>query len=139
MFNGLRIYSGDSVWRQILTDLGADVLDAPRPSDINLDDIALDTPVTLLELKTAILAALDNSQIITELLGVGVMPPPLHQQIIVALHKSGGMSMSELKDALGYSPAAATHAVDTAIYQIRKNHGHEFILNEDGVYKIGHI
>ncbi len=139
MFNGLRIYSGDTVWRQILADLGATVLDAPRASDINLDELSLDVPVSLLELKAAILAALDSTTIITDLLGAGVNVPPLHQQIIVALYKSGGMSMSELRDVLGYSPAAATHAVDTAIYQIRKNHGHEFIKNENGIYKIGHI
>lgn len=139
MFNGLRIYSSDTIWRQILTDLGATVLDAPATTAINLDELNLDTPVTLVGLKAAILAALDDTKITTELLGPGANLPLLHQQIIVALYKSGGMSMPQLKDILGYSPDVATHAVDTAIYQIRKNHGHEFIVNENGVYKIGHI
>ncbi len=139
MFNGLRIYSSDTVWRQILTDLGAAVLDVPTTTDVNLDNLELPSPVTLLELKGAILAAMDNTQIITDLLGTGVIVPPFHQQIIASLYKSGGMSMTELKGALGYMPDVTTHAVDTAIYQIRKIHGHEFIHNDGGIYKIGHV
>ncbi len=139
MFNGMRIYSSDSLWRQILVDLGASVLDAPTATDVNLDQVNLDIPVSLIELKAAILAAADNSTIITRLLGAGVTVPLLHQHIIAVLYKSGGMSASDLKVALGYSPQATTHAVDNAIYQIRKAYGRDFIQNERGVYKIGHI
>ena len=47
--------------------------------------------------------------------------------------------MRELKLAVGLSPDITTHSVENAIYQLRKTFGHDFILNENGGYKIGRI
>ena len=60
-------------------------------------------------------------------------------QILVCLYKTGGMTALQLKDALGYAPNASTHAVDTAIYQLRRMYGREFIQNNNGVYCIGEL
>ena len=81
----------------------------------------------------------NNDFIINELLGKNAKLTRLQKMMVVALHKSGGMNGEELKVALGYAPDAATHTVDTAIYQLRKIYGHEFIKNDCGVYKIGKL
>jgi hypothetical protein len=57
--------------------------------------------------------------------------------IVVLLFKTGGMSVNDLKNVLGYSPDIATHTIDTAIYQLRKTYGRNFIKNENGKYLIG--
>ena len=49
------------------------------------------------------------------------------------------MTVDQLKCALGYSPDASTHTVDTAIYQLRRAYGRDFILNTDGVYSLGKL
>lgn len=139
MLSGMRIYTSDSVWCQILGDLGATVTDTVGATDINFDKLNLKQPVTITELKAAILGAFDADVIINELLGKNAKLTRLQKMMVVALHKSGGMNGEELKIALGYAPDAATHTVDTAIYQLRKIYGHEFIKNDGGVYKIGKL
>lgn len=140
MLTGLRIFSSDAVWRGILADLGATVVDAPNVADVNLDDIAPDSPVGVTELKAAILAAGDNGDIISRVCGSNVCLPRGQARIIVALYKSaGGLTSAELKTALGYSPDAATHAIEAAIYQLRKRYGRDFIRNQNGVYVIGKV
>ncbi len=139
MLKGIKVYSADTVWRDILRDLGATVLDAPTVGDINFDSLNILMPVSALELKAALIDATDSSKIIRKLFGTNVRMSALHTRIVVQLYKSGGMSSDELKTALGYSADAATHTVDTAIYQLRKLYGHEFIVNENGVYRIGKL
>ena len=139
MLDGIRIYSADTVWREILRDLGATVLDSPNNVDINLDAMNISMPVSVLELKAALIDASDNSKIIREIFGGTIRLSNLHTQIIVRLYKSGGMSANDLKTALGYSIDATTHTVDTAIYQLRKIYGRNFIINENGVYRIGKL
>ena len=139
MLSGMRIYTSDSVWRQILGDLGATVTDVAGATDINFDKLKIKQPVTITELKSAVLGASDNDFIINELLGKNAKLTRLQKMLVVALHKSGGMNGEELKVALGYAPDATTHTVDTAVYQLRKIYGHEFIKNDGGVYKIGKL
>lgn len=139
MLKGIRVYSADAVWRDILRDMGAIVLDAPTTGDINFDSLNISMPVSAIELKAALIDAADNSKIIRKLFGTNVRMSALHAQIIVQIYKSGGLSSGELKTALGYSTDAATHTVDTAIYQLRKLYGHDFIINENGVYRIGKL
>ena len=133
------MFSADNVWRGILRDLGATVLDAPTNTDINLDSLNISMPVSPLELKAALIDASDDSRIIRDLFGKGVKLSNLHTRIIVQLYKSGGMNAVELRSALGYSADATTHTVDTALYQLRKMYGHDFIVNENGVYRIGKL
>ena len=139
MLKGIRVFSGDAVWRNILSDLGATVLDVPSNSDINLDSLNISMPVSVIELKRVLLEASDNSKIILKVFGTNVRLSNLHTQIIVHLYKSGGMHINDLKIALGYSPDVTTHTVDTAIYQLRKMYGHDFIVNDGGVYRIGKL
>ena len=47
--------------------------------------------------------------------------------------------MRELKDLIGVLPNVTTHAVENAVYQLRKMYGYDIIQNIDGKYKIGHI
>lgn len=139
MLTGIRIYSSDVVWRHILADLNAVVLDAPDTAEVNLDDISLEIPVSALDLKAVILSALDNTKILQDVFGKAVYLPQLQAQIVVWLYKTGGLSLNALKKVLGYMPNMTTHAVDTAIYQLRKNYGKDFIQNKNGVYIIGKL
>ena len=139
MLNGIRVYSADAFWRNILGDLGATVLDAPNTTDLNFDSLRIVMPTTPLQLKAALLDATDSSNIIRKIFGTNVRMSNLHAQIIVHLYKSGGMDATALKTALGYSADTTTHTIDTAIYQLRKLYGHDFIINDNGVYKIGKL
>ena len=139
MLSGIRIYSADPFWRNILTDLGATVLDAPNAIDLNFDSLNIVMPTSPVQLKAALLDATDSSNIIRKIFGKNVRLSNLHTQIIVQLYKSGGMNAATLRSVLGYSADATTHTVDTAIYQLRKLYGHGFIINDGGVYRIGKL
>ena len=67
------------------------------------------------------------------------MLPALQRKIVVLLYKNPDISINELKELLGVLPNVTTHTVENAIYQLRKNYGHDFIINAKGKYKIGHI
>lgn len=139
MLSGIRIYSADPYWRNILTDLGATLLDSPNATDLNFDSLNIMMPVTPMRLKAALLDVADSSKIIRQIFGTNVRLSNLHTQVVVQLYKSGGMNSATLKSVLGYSADTATHTVDTAIYQLRKLYGHDFIINDGGVYKIGKL
>lgn len=139
MLNGVRIFTKDKIWRQILADFGATVTDAPAVTDIDFDELAISDVITPLQLKSAILSATDNGHILSGIFGSHVSLPRLQSGIIVLLHKTGGMRYAELRSALGLMPNITSHAIDTAIYQLRQKFGREFILNTDGVYKLGKL
>ncbi len=139
MLRDIRIYSSDPVWRHILSELNAVVLDAPDMADVNIDNMNLELPIRPRQLRVAIMAANDNDNIIAQVFGRDIDLPRTQRQIIIWLKKSGGMTASDLRLALGYSPDATTHAVDTAIYQLRREFGHDFIQNTNGIYRIGHL
>lgn len=139
MLTGIRIYSSDALWQKILSDLNATLTDSPGVADVNFDTLAISGPITPLALKSLILSALDNSDIAKKILGAHRKLPPLQARIVALLYKNGGMSVMDLKNALGYSPGASTHVVDTAIYQLRRTFGHDFIQNKNGMYYIGTV
>lgn len=139
MLSGVRICSSDAVWRQILTDLNAAVVDAPVAGCLNFDALNIKSPVSMVELKSIILSAIDYSGAICSVFGHHVAMPRLQAQIVAMLYNSGGMTVAELKDALGISPDVATHTIDNAIYQLRKSYGREFIQNNNGTYSIGKL
>ena len=139
MLSGIRIFSADSVWRQILGDLGARVIDTPDAAYLNFDELDVPHGITPLELKSIILNVADNGHVLRGIFGCDVSLPRLQGQIVVLLHKSGGMTINELKHALGYAPDVTTHTVDTAIYQLRRVYGRGFIKNTNGVYTLGRI
>lgn len=139
MLAGIRIYTSDGVWQQIFSDLNATVLDTPFAADLNFDDVSVNGVLSPLRLKTLILSNIDSSDIIRKIFGSDVLLPRIQSQIVVALYKSKGLTSVQLKRALGYPNDVATHSIDTAIYQLRKNYGHSFIENDKGVYKLGGI
>lgn len=139
MLDGIRIFSSDDVWRHVLRELGAVVVDTLDIGVVNMDDITTNGPVRIDELKELILNNLDNTKILRSVFG-DKMPAlsDVQERVIVALVRSGGMSGVELKRALDYMPIA-THTIDTAIYNLRKLCGRDFIVLENGVYKIGSV
>lgn len=139
MLNGIRIYASDEIWRQILGDLGAVVLDDTGGADVNFDALNISGSVSVLELKSLILAALDNTDILQTVFKGPVSIPRMQARIVSLLYKTGGMRSDEIKAAMGYSPNTATHTVDTAIYQLRRAYGRDFIINDNGVYRLGKL
>ncbi len=139
MLSGIRIFTSDEYWQRIATDLNATMVADAKIADVNLDSLKLQLPVSLIELKTAIIAASDGDAIIKQIFGKRVDLSPLQTQIVIKLYQSGGMTAEELKMSIGYAKNAATHTVETAIYSLRKLFGHDFIINENGLFRIGRI
>lgn len=139
MLSGFKIFSSDPVWQQIVTELGAAVTTDSVLCDVNLDALNLKTPVSPSLLKSSIIAATDNTAIIDSVFGEHVSLSHIQSQIVTLLYKTGGMSADDLKVALGYAPDATTHSVETAIYELRKLYGHDFIKNINGIFKLGRI
>lgn len=139
MLSGIRVFSSDSVWQQILSDFNATIVQNAMFADVNIDNLQLNLPISPIKLKSCIMAAADCAGVLESIFGHPVSLSRLQGQIVVRLYQSGGMTADELKVALGYAESANTHTVDTAIYGLRKIFGHEFIKNDQGVYKIGRI
>ena len=139
MLSGFKIFSSDPVWQQIVTELGGTVTTDSVLCDVNLDTLNLKTPVSPSLLKSSIIAATDNTAIIDSVFGEHVSLSHIQSQIVTLLYKTGGMSADDLKVALGYAPDATTHSVETAIYELRKLYGRDFIKNINGIFKLGRI
>jgi hypothetical protein len=141
MLQGIRIYTGDAVWRKVLQDLGAAAADDANAADVDFDSLNVSCPLFPMELKSAILDSFDQTKrrIMTAIFGRPVELPRLQMQIVVLLHKTGGMFANDLKAILGISPDAATHTIDAAIYQLRKTYGRDFIKNDNGKYSLGKL
>ena len=140
MLNGIKIYSCNPTWRHILSEFGATVADAPDILCVDFDKIAPKRPISASELKALILSATDQTDILKSIFGNNIPQlSSIQENIIVSLWRSGGMTGAELKSALGYMPDIATHTIDTAIYNLRKTYGHEFIKYTNGLYQIGTI
>jgi hypothetical protein len=139
MLSGMIIYTTNNLWRQILTDLGAAVTDDSNVADINFDSLAIPDHTTSIELKSKLLNTIANNQreIIKKVFNKDVVLSKLQMKLVVLLSKTGGISMDYLKSVLGYSPDVATHTIDTAIYELRKAYGRDFIKNQNGKYFIG--
>ena len=131
MLKGVRIFSTDKVWRQILADFGATVTDVLAVTDVNFDELKISDVVNPMQLKAVILAATDGRQALSDVFGRHVILPQLQARIVGLLHKTGGMTYSDLRFALGMMPDTTSHAIDTAIYQLRQRFGREFIKNVD--------
>ncbi|MDR1361573.1 MAG: hypothetical protein LBJ18_04740 [Rickettsiales bacterium] len=137
MLSNITFYTGDEVWCGILGQLGA-ALAEPKIADVNFDAIMPNRAVSAAELKSLIIHAAEENKknAIAKVFGKVPILPDLQLQIIARLSQSGGMTMDGLKSALGYNADTATHTVDTAIYNLRKTFGRDFIKNEKGIYCI---
>lgn len=138
MLDGIKIFSSDSLWQQILRDLGATITDESS-SDIDFDLLNLPQPTSPIAIKAAVMDAMDNTDMLMKIFGRPVSLSRMQSQIVMLLYKSGGMSSAQLRTEMGYAPDTSTHAIDTAIYQLRRNFGRDFIRNNDGIYQIGRI
>ena len=135
MFNGITFWTDDKVWRGILTDLGAEF--SPRDTaDVIFKSNKKFSPAEL-NAEILHLADMHESEIIKKICG-DVQLSGAQKKIIMILYKFGknGIDVSALQQQLGYAPGAATNAVGTAIYQLRKIFGKDFIKNEGGKYKL---
>ena len=139
MLSGIRIFSSDEYWQRIASELNATVVDNAKFADVNIDSLQLNIPITPIALKTALIAACDSGAIINKIFKRPVELSALQTQIIVKLYKTGGMTSEELKISIGYDKTTTTHTVGTAIYGLRKLFGRDFIINENGLFKIGRI
>lgn len=139
MLENVKIYTTDKYWASIFADLGVFVTDSQKTADVVFDDIDLKLPLSINDLQNILLNAGDNKDIICKIFGKYVVLSNLQHRIVVSLYKNPNITMRELKDNLGLAPDVTTHAVETAIYQLRKKYGHNFIINTDGKYTIGQI
>ncbi len=139
MLSGIKIFTTDPIWRQIVTELNGAVVDDVIMADVDLDALVLLSPLTPMQFKSAIISACDDTRILNDVFGRRVHLSNLYTQIIVRLYKHGAMNILQLRRALGYAPDAKTHAVETAIYGLRKRFGHDFIKNDGGLFHLGRI
>ncbi len=139
MAENIKIYATDKYWQHIFADLGAVLVESPNVADVVFDDIDVAKPVSISRLKSIVFDSLDNRDIIKSVFGRYVVLPTLQHKIVILLYKNPDISINKLKELLGFLPNITTHTVENAIYQMRKNYGHDFIINAKGKYKIGHI
>ena len=139
MLENIKIYTADKYWNHILTDFGANLVDAPNVADVLFDDIKIKMPISVDDLQNLVLARFNNNDIIVNVFGRDVALPALQRKIVVALFKNPNIQINDLKLAVGLSPDVTTHSVENAIYQLRKTFGRDFIINENGGYKIGRV
>ena len=139
MLENIKIYSSDKFWNQIFTDLGLCVSDKSDVADIIFDDIHINTPISVNDLKNAIFTWVDSPEIIKQVFSDVIVLPKLQHKIIINLYKKPDITINELKLLVGLSPDITTHVVENTIYQLRKKFGHDIIQNINGKYRIGHI
>lgn len=139
MLDNIKIYASDKYWKKILTDLGANLVESPDCADVMFDDIKINTPISVYDLQSLILNQFNNDDIIVDVFGRDTVLPELQRKIVVALYKNPNIQIRELKLLVGVMPDITTHSVENAIYQLRKTFGHDFIINENGGYRIGRI
>jgi len=138
MLNGISFWTDDIIWRHILTDLGAEFVDR-QFADVVFSSGKKLSPI---ELKAEILRQIDarEDEIIKKLCGAEALTGS-QKKIIIALYRGGklGVSADELQQWLGYSIGATTNTANTAIYQLRKIFGKDFITNKNGRYQLGKL
>ena len=139
MLENIKVYTTDKYWNHIFSDLGMVVVDSPKIADVVFDDVDMTMPVSISELQAVILNKFENKDIICAVFGHDVVLSKLQHKIIVILYKNPNITMNELKDIIGVLPNVTTHAVENAVYQLRKLYGYDIIQNIDGKYKIGHV
>lgn len=139
MLENIKVFTSDKYWNHILSDLGMYVVDNPLIADVIFDDINVNMPISVDVLQDIILSKFNNNDIILTVFGHDVVLPELQRKIIVALYKNPDININDLKRMVGFMPDITTHSVENAIYQLRKTYGHDFIINENGGYKIGRL
>jgi hypothetical protein len=158
MLSRISFWTDDKIWCGILSDLGAvfvpresaDVVWVQRrpptqelpPQQVAGNSIPLHKGAgkfTSTELKAEILRLRDlrESEILKKVCGNTPLSGA-QKKLVIALHTAGaaGATADELQQQLGYAHGAKTNAANTAIYQLRKIFGKEFIKNINEKYKL---
>ena len=139
MLNNITVFTSDKYWNLIFADLGAIVTESSNVADVVFDDIDINAPISVAELKNIIFNRFNNTDVIQRVLGADVVLSDLQRRLVGLLYKNPGMTMAEMRAALGVSPDVTSHVVENAVYQLRKKYGRELIVNENGKYKIGRV
>ena len=137
MLSGITFWTSDKIWHGILADLGA------APAGPDLADLVFAPEEyagapTVLELKSKIVAEIDRERAaaVKKACGATASVSTVQAKIICLLERAGkrGVSAEVLRRAMGYSPGANTRALDTAVYNLRKIFGADFIKTEKGKF-----
>ncbi|MCL2017255.1 MAG: hypothetical protein FWG80_00565 [Alphaproteobacteria bacterium] len=139
MLTGITFWTDDEIWRGILTDLGASFV-ASDAADLIFNPKEYAGVMNLLELKSKIMADIDTllTRAVHRTKGKNPNLSRYQAKIITLLERAGGAGVraDTLRAAMGYSPGVNTRALDTAIYNLRKIFGTDFIKTENGKYKL---
>ena len=140
MTDAIKFWTKDKIWAGILTDMGFVAADAPQDADFVW--APPHGPLTAIDLRGEILRQIDAARIadLCRIFGdradtVG----GVQEKIALFLHRRGGLTIRQMNEFLGYSADTKTHTVDTAIYQLRRAFGPDFILCNNGVYTLGKL
>ncbi len=139
MLGNIKIYTSDKYWAGIFFDLGAQLVDSANFADVVFDDIDVPKKIYVDDLIKIILNRAENTDIISDVFGDNVQLSNLQRRLIVLLYKNPDINMHDLKNAVGISPDITSHAVETAVYELRKKYGRNIIQNTNGKYKIGKL
>ena len=140
MLSGIAFWTDDNIWIGILTDLGGVYVDK-NIADLIFIPSKYPAKINPSVLKSRIMSDIDKSFLDAALRVCRDKSSMLSRpqiKIIALLERSGlgGISGEDLRAAMGYSADAATHALDTAIYNIRKIMGSDFIKTNNGKYEL---
>lgn len=143
MLGDMTFWTEDKVWRGILSDLGA-TFGGAETADLIFVPEKYSGKLSPSELKSRMTADIDESRAraVRAACGRDAAVSPAQAKIVALLHRAGGngMSVDALRAAHGYSSGTTTHALDTAVYNLRKTFGADFIRTENGKYFIrGHV
>ncbi|MDR1071450.1 MAG: helix-turn-helix domain-containing protein [Rickettsiales bacterium] len=122
MLESIALWTDDSHWRGILSDLGAAV--SPRGMNFPAPAKKLSVP------ELAGYADELGSRRISEL-GAGGLSDA-ERRLVLLLPANA----RELRPLMGYGEGSATHTIETIVYNIRKKLGGDFIKSENGEYRL---
>lgn len=139
MFENIRVFTSDTYWKQILTDIGFDIVDDVKGADVDFDGLNIPANINLMDLRQIILSESNYDTVINKIFHKDVVLSKLQKKILNALYKYGELDITTLKQYVGIDSSIVTHTVETAIYKLRKTYGHDLIYNIEGKYKLGHL
>ena len=122
MLNRVNIRTIDPIWDGVLSDLGAKV---------SPDGIKFDVPREKISVADLILRIESAASNRIAKLGAEKLSDA-ERTLLLMLPGTA----ADLKSGMGYAADAATHTIETLVYNIRKKMGGNFIKFEDGKYKL---
>ena len=140
MPNTVQFWTDDKIWAGILTDMGYAVADATHGADFIW--MPPSGPLTPMELRGEVLGQIDAARIADMRAIFGERANTVggvQEKIALMLYRRGGLTIRQINEFLGYSAETKTHTADTAIYQLRRTFGNQFIMCNNGIYSLGKL